>query len=61
MELAYNILVRSKRMTAMQNLAQPEKETLWLQAKEFANGRLEQKDLIRVCKALLTLEYFLNE
>lgn len=57
----YNVLVRSKKMIPIDKLPEKEKLTLWETAKEFAKDRMNKEQLIELVKALLTLEYFLNE
>ncbi len=59
MEIGYNVLVRQKVITPIEDMAQEDKLKLWESAKEFANGRLDQKQLVRVAKSLLTLESLL--
>jgi len=60
MELGYKILVRDGKITAIEKMDQAEKESLWNSAGEFAKGRLGREDLVRVCRGLVALEYFLT-
>lgn len=60
MEIGYNVLVRSKKIDPIEAMLIEEKEKLWESAKEFAKERLNNKELIRVCKGLVTLEFLLK-
>lgn len=58
--MAYQHLVRLRKITPIEDMLQDQKEMAWATAKDIAKGRLGQKALIEVVQALLTIEYFLN-
>lgn len=58
--LAYENLVRQRKLTPIEDLLLVHKQTAWETAKEIAKDRMDRKGLIEVVKALLTIEYFLN-
>lgn len=60
MELGYNILVRQNKIIPLEKMPQQEKENIWEQAKDFAMDRLDKEGLIRMCRGLIILEYFLQ-
>lgn len=60
MELGYKILVRQNKIIPIEKMAQTDKENLWEQAKDFAKNRLDREGLIKMCRGLITLEYFLT-
>lgn len=60
MELGYKILVRQNKITPIEKMAQVDKENLWGQARDFAKGRLDREGLMKMCRGLITLEYFLT-
>ena len=60
MVMAYNQLVRSRKLPPMEDLAKNEKQKAWDFAKEIAKGQLRRAQLIEIVQALLALEFFLN-
>lgn len=58
--MAYQRLVRLRKLTPIEDMLREQKEVAWATAKDIAKGRLGKKDLIEVVQALLTIEYFLN-
>lgn len=60
MELGYNILVRSNKILPIDKMPQMDKESVWNTAREFSKGRLNKEGLIKMCKGLVVLEYFLT-
>lgn len=59
MELGYKILLRQNKIIPIEKMAQTDKENLWGQARDFAKNRLDIEGLIKICRGLITLEYFL--
>jgi len=57
---AYRCLVRTRRLIAIEQLSQAQKEEAWQTAKDIARGRLSRSNLVEVVQALLALEYFLS-
>lgn len=57
--IAYRAFVREKKITAIEDMPIGEKKKLWEQAKEFAKNRLNQQEMVDLCRSLLTLEYML--
>lgn len=60
MVLVYNSLVSTKRIQKIQNLSIEEKNTLWVQTKEFADNKLNLQETINLSKSLYAIEYLLN-
>lgn len=60
MVTVYNALVVTKRIIKIEDIAVEEKNTLWLQTKEFANNTLNLQETIKLSKCLYALEYLLN-
>lgn len=60
MEIGYNILVRSNKIQPIDKMPQADKENVWNTAREFSKGRLSKDGLIKMCKGLVVLEYFLT-
>lgn len=60
MLLCYRSLVIKKAIKELESLPVNQKNTIWEQAKEFSNGRLNKDQLIDLCRSLYTLEYLLN-
>lgn len=58
--LAYQNLVRQRKLTPIEELLLAHKQTAWETAKEIAKDRMDRKGLIELVQALLTVEYFLN-
>lgn len=57
---AYNSLVRDRKIKAIEDMEQGDKENIWLSAKEFAKDRLNDEQLIELSKGLVSLEYLLE-
>lgn len=60
MTTVYNSLVAKKKISKIEDLSLEEKNTLWLQTKEFANNTLSLAETIKLSKSLYTLEYLLQ-
>lgn len=59
--IAYHHLVYQNKIVPIEDLLQADKEQAWATAKDMADGRLNKINLILLVKALMALEYFLNE
>jgi hypothetical protein len=57
---AYNSLVRRQKITAYEDLLQPEMQVAREMTLDIAKGRLSNKELRELAKALLAIAYFLN-
>lgn len=60
MLLCYKSLVIKRLIKELELLPIDQKNTIWEQAKEFANDRLNKDQLIDLCRSLYALEYLLN-
>lgn len=60
MSVCHSVLVKRNIFPVLEFMCEEDKRTAWETAKEFARGRLNNEKLIELCKALLSLEYFLN-
>lgn len=60
MVTVYNSLVSTKRIKKIQDLPIEEKNTLWVQTKEFTDNKLNLQETINLSKALYAIEYLLN-
>ena len=58
--MAYQRLVRLRKIGAVEDMYQQDKESAWEMAKDIAKGRLRKDQLIELVKAMLAIEYFLN-
>jgi hypothetical protein len=61
MTTVYNALINTKRAIKIEDLSLEEKNTLWLQTKEFANNQLNLQETIKLSKCLYSIEYFLTQ
>lgn len=57
--MVYNVLTYTKAIPKIETIPTEEKNTLWLQTKEFADNRLDLKETIRLSKSLYALEFLL--
>lgn len=56
----YEILVRQVKVKKIEELSEVDQRNIWDTAKEFAAGRLNKEELIRLSKCLYALEYILT-
>lgn len=57
---AYNSLVRRQKITAYEDLLQPEMQIAREMTLDIAQGRLSNRELRELAKALLAIAYFLD-
>lgn len=60
MLVAYNILVKDRKMKRIEDMLEDEKRNIWLTTEEFSKGRLDSGDKADMCRGLLSLEYILT-
>jgi len=58
---SYRSLISRNIIPAIETFPVEQKKDLWETAKEYSAQRLDQQKTIELAKALITIEYFLNE